>query len=192
MLYWIYHKEILLPGSASQLRDERDLSKAMQTPCGFLAKLWVLADFRQMIYLRQDVLDAFIRHFEHGRPLDLGIIPYVYENTIDGSCGLRRLLRDFTLRLAGMQDLRRNVPEFLVDCFQLFVRNRDFFGLRGNEDSSLGCDHYSTKLFGNIRTEMDDFDICRIYHDTPECEYVVCGPCNNVKPYVHMEEPHKF
>lgn len=93
MLYWMYHDKICIPKSIWDRRDDLDVSRALKTPEGFFVQLWVLADKLQVPALRRDAVDAWINYqYDYETRPNSDIIPYVYENTKDMECPLRKLV----------------------------------------------------------------------------------------------------
>lgn len=94
---------------------------------GLLAKLYVLGQKYQTPRLCNDSLDALLNHCLSSKTFNLGLVPYVYENTPSGS-PLRRFFVRFgrdDLSRDGFEAMKEMLGfEFVCDVASYFIQDR--------------------------------------------------------------------
>jgi hypothetical protein len=155
--YWIYRNRIIIPET---VYDKG--ARSIDGPYGLLAKLWILGDMYQIKSLQNDAIDGFIRYHQDNTGLPAEVISFVYENTFQPSCGIRKLLvciAEYHYEAEDMDPEKTYFPpEFLLDMVR-----------RGLEYRYASCHPRGLDKYTVCRRDLMEAFACQKWLDDNVC-----------------------
>lgn len=172
MVYWIYHDVISITEDMEANNGiHGTVEKALKTPWGIFAQLYVVGRKYQMARLQNDTIDAILYHCKDYY-LPTSLIPWVYEHTIKED-NLRTLVFRLSMHVMGRDDMALYgnffSQEFLFDMTYALLEDD---GETINSNESL--------------IESDDVheDFCSQLHNQDACD----GNCEEYKEYIVIDD----